>query len=229
MSKTVERWRPVLGLEGRYLISDQGSVMNCKTGRRLRLCPCGRGYLRLSLQGEGGAQNRWLHRMLLESFARPPEVGEVARHLNDDKLDNRLENLAWGTWDDNMADALRNGRVRFILKRKGSLTPEQQMEVVASVESCRVLARRYGVSLMMVQRTRARARREGLVLPSAKRRSMRRQGEKTEPRRLTPEQKLEVIASGESCRALARRYSVSPMMIQRTKAQARKARGEEAA
>lgn len=157
MSRTVERWRPVLGLEGRYLISDQGSVMSCKTGRRLRLCPCGRGYLRVSLQGEGRAQDRWLHRMLLESFVRPPESGEVARHLNDDKLDNRLENLAWGTWDDNMADALKNGKIGVVLKRKGSLTSDQLEEVIASEESCRVLARRYGVSTMMIQRARARA------------------------------------------------------------------------
>jgi hypothetical protein len=153
MSRTVERWRPVLGFEGRYLISDQGSVMNCKTGRRLRPCPCGRGYLRLSLQGE----DRSLHRMLLESFARPPKPGEVARHLNDDKLDNRLENLAWGSQLENMADAARNGKLKA--GAGGVLTAQQRLLIAGSEESCRVLARRYRVSRMMIQRIKVQAKK----------------------------------------------------------------------
>ena len=37
-----------------------------------------------------------------------PEGLEI-RHLNDDKDDNRLENLAFGTSSDNMHDRVRNG------------------------------------------------------------------------------------------------------------------------
>lgn len=32
-----------------------------------------------------------------------------ARHLNDDRHDNRVENLCWGTDAENKADAKRNG------------------------------------------------------------------------------------------------------------------------
>jgi hypothetical protein len=36
---------------------------------------------------------------------------EVLRHLNDDPADNRPCNLAWGTYSDNLNDAVRNGRL----------------------------------------------------------------------------------------------------------------------
>jgi 16S rRNA U516 pseudouridylate synthase RsuA-like enzyme len=35
---------------------------------------------------------------------------QVLRHLNDNPTDNRVENLAWGTYSDNLNDAIRNGR-----------------------------------------------------------------------------------------------------------------------
>lgn len=49
-----------------------------------------------------------LHRVVLETFVGPPPPGSYGRHLNDDRSDNRLENLAWGTPQDNVNDMLRN-------------------------------------------------------------------------------------------------------------------------
>lgn len=41
--------------------------------------------------------------------------GAVARHLNDDKLDSRIENLVWGTQSENITDCYVNGhrKTRF--------------------------------------------------------------------------------------------------------------------
>ena len=49
-----------------------------------------------------------LHRVILETFVGPAPEGAVARHLNDVRTDNRLENLAWGTQQENVDDMLRN-------------------------------------------------------------------------------------------------------------------------
>jgi len=49
-------------------------------------------------------------RLLLTAFIRPPAKDEIARHLDDDKHNQSLENLAWGTHKDNMEDSGRNGR-----------------------------------------------------------------------------------------------------------------------
>lgn len=52
------------------------------------------------------------HVLLLETFVGPkPTRTSEARHLNDIKSDNRLENLAWGTRKQNAEDACRNGRL----------------------------------------------------------------------------------------------------------------------
>jgi hypothetical protein len=47
--------------------------------------------------------------LVLTVFAGPRPPGQVARHLNDNSLDDRLSNLAWGTHAENVADAIRNG------------------------------------------------------------------------------------------------------------------------
>jgi hypothetical protein len=66
----------------------------------------GNGYLSVTIEGRQYS----LHRLMLETFVRPPKAREVGRHLNDDRSDNRLENLAWGTYKDNADDRARNGK-----------------------------------------------------------------------------------------------------------------------
>ncbi|WP_080972923.1 NUMOD4 domain-containing protein [Corynebacterium sp. 805_CJEI] len=67
----------------------------------------GRCCLRLSENG-----HRWtvqVSHMVAETFIRlRKNSNEVVRHLNDVSTDNRLENLAIGTYKDNSEDALRN-------------------------------------------------------------------------------------------------------------------------
>lgn len=56
---------------------------------------------------------------MLETFVGPRPFSEAeARHLNDDSLDDSLENLAWGTHTENMADAVRNGRMKGWSRKK---------------------------------------------------------------------------------------------------------------
>ena len=48
--------------------------------------------------------------MVLEAFIGPPPFpGALGLHWDDDKLNNYVGNLRWGTYKDNIQDALRNG------------------------------------------------------------------------------------------------------------------------
>lgn len=68
-------------------------------------------YPRVRLTVGGRGRNVRVHRIMAVVFmGEPPSPRHEVRHLNDNKLDNRLENLAWGTPSQNMLDAFRNGR-----------------------------------------------------------------------------------------------------------------------
>lgn len=48
--------------------------------------------------------------VLLAFVGNPPENSSIVRHLNDVPTDNSLENLSWGSYKDNVVDAVRNGK-----------------------------------------------------------------------------------------------------------------------
>lgn len=69
------------------------------------------GYFRVSIGNHRRGIRRercFIHRLVLETFVGPRPLNSLSRHLNDVKSDNRLCNLAWGTWQDNTDDRIRN-------------------------------------------------------------------------------------------------------------------------
>lgn len=61
----------------------------------------------------GPARTKYVHVLMLEGFLCPrPSENSVGCHRNDDRTDNRLENLYWGSQSDNVRDAIRNGKIK---------------------------------------------------------------------------------------------------------------------
>lgn len=61
------------------------------------------------IDGERKKSSFRVHRLICEAFHGPcPKEMKVCRHLNDNPLDNRSENLSWGTQKQNMADRANN-------------------------------------------------------------------------------------------------------------------------
>lgn len=65
--------------------------------------------VRLSLDGK---RSRYLvHKLVAQNYLPPrPSVAHEIRHLNGDRSDNRVENLAWGTRKENALDREMHGR-----------------------------------------------------------------------------------------------------------------------
>lgn len=116
-----EIWKPVPDFP-HYEVSNQGRVrsrllqFSGRTSKEWRIKAPGTvafGYKYVILRKDGKSYNRKIHAMVLEAFvgARPTIDGERActRHLNGDPSDNRVENLAWGTMKENMADKKLHG------------------------------------------------------------------------------------------------------------------------
>lgn len=109
---TAETWRPVVGWPD-YEVSDHGRVRSYipfhhkPLPRVVALGADPKGYPVARLWG--GRLNRVhrrVHRLVLEAFVGPRPRGLVTRHLNGIPTDNRLSNLRYGTYAENMADRL---------------------------------------------------------------------------------------------------------------------------
>lgn len=154
-----ENWRPIPGWEGSYSVSDIGrirsesrivSYSNGKTQpvkeRILKLVPDRKGYLRSQLFQENIGYTRYAHQMVLAAFVGPQADGLVSRHLNGNKLDNRLTNLRYGTDSENKLDTVLHGTHRNSKKthcpRKHPYSPENTVLNINGARCCRACKRR---------------------------------------------------------------------------------------
>lgn len=103
----IEKWQPVPGFEGLYEVSNKGRVMSLRRQKIMKPWKHYRGGLRLTLSKNKKGKMYQIHRLVYTAFNGPIPEGYVVRHLNDDSLDNRVENLAVGTYQDNTNDMLR--------------------------------------------------------------------------------------------------------------------------
>jgi hypothetical protein len=113
----MERWKPVLGYEDLYQVSDKGQVrrvaggQGARAGHILRPQNNGRGYLSVRLCQNGRLKQTLVHVVVAEAFLgrRPKEkltgLSYVVNHKNGNSSDNRLSNLQWCTWSENSAHA----------------------------------------------------------------------------------------------------------------------------
>lgn len=115
----METWKPVPGWESSYEVSDLGRVRSLprrvassygstswNRGRVLaqsKVC----GYPGVSL-GRGKRAN--VHRLVAAAFLGPCPDGMLVRHLDGDRANSVVSNLAYGTHRENEADKYRHGR-----------------------------------------------------------------------------------------------------------------------
>lgn len=79
-----------------YKISDDGRVWSKKNNKWLKPIDVN-GYKKASLYKNGKEYQRLVHRLVAEAFIPNPNNYEEINHINEDKSDNRVENLEWCT------------------------------------------------------------------------------------------------------------------------------------
>jgi hypothetical protein len=78
-----------------------------------------------------------VHKLVLNAFRGPRQWWQQSRHLDGDRMNNRLDNLVWGTYAENRADKFKHGRSH-------KLTVEQINLIRTSPKSLRALAAELG-------------------------------------------------------------------------------------
>ena len=78
------------------------------------------GYYFVAIILNGKKKTQAVHSLICKTFyGNRPEEADCARHLDGDKLNNKPDNLCWGTFFQNEADKRRHGRTA-IGERQGS-------------------------------------------------------------------------------------------------------------
>jgi hypothetical protein len=114
---TEEQWRPVVGYEGLYEVSDQGRVRTTRRkgsagGLRKLHTNKATGYVALGLCREGQMATKTVHNLVMEAFIGPCPEGQEIRHLDGNPANPQLDNLAYGTSYENKLDTIRHGTHR---------------------------------------------------------------------------------------------------------------------
>ena len=103
----MERWKKIDGYEN-YSVSNMGRVRNDRTMRLLRPILGGYGYYKVNLSP--GPRTVDIHRLVAESFLPNNQGLPQVNHINEDKTDNRVENLEWCTAKHNINHGTHNER-----------------------------------------------------------------------------------------------------------------------
>ena len=101
----MEIWKKIDGYEN-YSVSNMGRVRNDTTDKILSPGKDGGGYYQVFI----GRKSRKVHRLVAIAFIPNPDNLPQVNHINEDKTDNRADNLEWCTAAYNINHGTRSKR-----------------------------------------------------------------------------------------------------------------------
>lgn len=130
-----EIWKDIKGYEGYYQISTEGRVKSLVRKGRLRECILrlilsNNTYFNVNLLRDRRKKSVLVHRLVAEAFILNLENKSCVHHIDENKLNNKVENLEWCTHKENIDYSYRelkqeridfkdenNGNVKLIEKQ----------------------------------------------------------------------------------------------------------------
>lgn len=106
-----EIWKSVKGYENLYKISNYGRLFSCKSNKILKYSVKPNGYLKYRLSKNGKQSEMSTHRLVALTFIPNPENKPQVNHIDEDKTNNRIDNLEWCTAKENSNYGTRLRRI----------------------------------------------------------------------------------------------------------------------
>lgn len=110
----MEIWKPIPGLENRYLASNTGKIKGIFTcgghdrPRILKTCPDECGYEKIYIKTDTGKRTTRVHILVCLAFVGPkPSDRHTVNHKDGNKLNNTPDNLEWATFSQQMVHAYK--------------------------------------------------------------------------------------------------------------------------
>lgn len=119
-----EEWRPVVGFEGYYLVSNTGKVFSLWNNRILvPVLNRSLGYLSLTLCRNGIKKREYVHRIVADAFCEKPDGCNCVNHKDENRQNNNAENLEWCTiaYNNNYSDIAKHHRKKIAQIKDGKI------------------------------------------------------------------------------------------------------------
>lgn len=105
-----EIWKDIKGYEGKYQVSNLGNVKslcynNTKISKLLGIYKNknnDNGYYFTPLSKNGKPKNFFIHRLVAEAFISNPNNLPCVNHIDEDKSNNKVDNLEWCSYKYNV-------------------------------------------------------------------------------------------------------------------------------
>lgn len=106
-----EIWKDVVGYERYYKVSNFGNVYSVRRNKQLKTGNKHRnGYLQVNLYINGKYKTLTVHRLVAQAFIPNPYEKQDVNHKDENKTNNRVDNLEWLTRKENNNYGTRNIR-----------------------------------------------------------------------------------------------------------------------
>ena len=135
----MEEWRDIKGYEGLYQVSNTGKVKSLGNGKsnnsnnnkeRILKENEDKGYLKVNLYKDGKRKSYLMHVLVATAFCENPKGYTEVNHINEDKLDNRAENLEFCSRSYNVNYGTRNKKAGKKIAEKNTNNPKLSKPVI---------------------------------------------------------------------------------------------------
>ena len=106
-----EMWKPIKGYEGLYEVSNLGNIYSVRSKKNKAPHKNKRGYFRVQLWKENAGTHHSVHRLVATAFVENPLGKPQINHIDEDKTNNKADNLEWCTQLENHNHGTINHRI----------------------------------------------------------------------------------------------------------------------